>query len=264
MTQRFSRLGAKLSVVFWLVVFSAKSEASSQTLDEQFQNVIVPSFDGWFVASEEDVLALMRRGIAERDTKFLIGLLWTQERLVFSQALKSIPRLPTQEKYEFLSLMVAEDSFWRNLNYATDTAAEIQTRQQGMVIASVEHMIQQEVSSQEFYDEPRRRELQRIVADVVKNGLPNRDPNWKPKEFVGDPSPKTARVINDPLKKQTNAAAQTPMAASPPPSVTRPNVGSPTTTDAPERSATSWLVSVGIALIVLAAAAVVIFKKYKC
>lgn len=216
MTLKFSRLRASHFVVLLVFALLAKAEASSKALEEEFQRVIVPSYDGWFVASQDDVVALMRRGIAERDTKFLIGLLWTQERLVFNQVLHSIPRLPTQEKYELLGLLVAEDSFWRDLRYQTDRAVKVQADQQAVVAAGVTHMIQQEVTVEEFYDEQRRRELQRIVADVVKHGLPNRDPNWKPKEFVGDPSPKKAITIKDPFKNQTNAPVQTPMPTSPP------------------------------------------------
>jgi hypothetical protein len=121
-------------------------------------------------------------------------------------------------------------------------------------------MIQQEVSIQDFYDLNRRRELQRIVADVVKNGLPNRDPNWKPKPFVGDPSPKKARTIEDPLKNQTDVLAQqAPKPTTPPPDARteqRPEAAS----EAPEHSRAIWLAAAAVALGILGVAAMRFFR----
>lgn len=262
MSNRTTKPRSRRCVVIASVALAMVSAAESQTLDERFQKLVAPSPDGTFVASPEEVAVLMRQAIVSRDTQFLIGLLWTSEKAVGRQALRAIDFIPTQEKYVFLSLMVVEDSFWRNLNYETDSAAEIQALQQSVVVEGVKGMIQQEVSTQDFYDEPRRRELQRIVADVVKNGLPNRDPNWKPKEFVGDPSPKKAITIQDPFKKQTNVLTQTPMPPSTPPD-NKANVRSEAVAEAPKHSRSAWIAVASVALLALAAAAWGTLKKRK-
>jgi hypothetical protein len=209
MTQQHRTLASGHCVLFASLAFLAFAEAAAPDLDEDFRQLVAPSVDGSFVASPDEVAPLLRQAIAAKDAKFLIGLLWTQERHVGRQALRAIMRLPTQEKYEFLGLMVAEDSFWRNVSLERDDAGKIQGLQQEVVAEGVKHMIQQEVSIQDFYDLNRRRELQRIVADVVKNGLPNRDPNWKPKPFVDDPPPKKTRVIDDPFRNAPTGAQET-------------------------------------------------------
>ncbi len=193
--------------------------ATSQDVNEELKKLAVQDPNSSTSISPEELVEIMQQGIAEKNTKFLIGLLWTKERLIGHQSLRTLSLLPEQYRYQFLALMVEEDSFWRNLNFETDQASEIQGIQQECVVAGVAHMIQQDVSLQDFYDPEKRGQIQKIVAYVLKNDLPDRKPDWKPRERIEDARPKKTILLEDLIESPTMVQTR----STPAPLVTTPS-----------------------------------------
>jgi len=182
-------------------------EATTEDLNEQLKTLALIPPGELTVISPEQVTGILQQAITEKNTKFLVDLLGTRDRLIGRQALNALPSLTKQDQYQFLSLFVQNNSFWRNVNFEHDSDSVMLGKTQEVLAARVSFMIQRDISVQDFYDTGKRQQIQNIVADVLENGLPNRDPNWQPKEWIPDASPKKTMVIEDPVKTQRELAA---------------------------------------------------------
>lgn len=143
---------------------------------------------------------MIKQAISERDSPLLLRVLGAEEGIIGHQALHAVISLNKDELYQYLDLMIRENVFWRNLNFETGEASELQGKHQATIASGITGMIQRDVTVQDLYDPVKRKKIQQIIADIAQNGLSKRDPNWKPKEWVADASPKKTIVIEDSFK----------------------------------------------------------------